>query len=168
MGLGAFKGGCVVGLGITADLTALWPDFVGRIQLYNSQSGFPLLIWTELRNWRWCTRLRWFTCDRLKTLFATLTHFHQRLACIVFEQGAPEARIGQVPTKTPIHCLWYHGWSPRRTCLRDRGIHGLFSLTCSWPSICHLHFDDHQVHFHADFHTSSACSLGWQLPFSVR
>ena len=31
-------------------------------------------------------------------------------------QGAPGAWIGQVPTKTPIQCLWYHGWSPWRTC----------------------------------------------------
>ena len=73
------------------------------------------------------------------------------------------------PSEIGLYCVWAGGtwskdsWSPWRTCLRGRGIHGLFSFTCSWSSISSLDFGDHHFHFHANFHTSSACSLGWQL-----
>ena len=54
---------------------------------------------------------------RCKTSFCLVDGFG--LYLLEFElylQGAPGAWIGQVPTKTPIQCLWYHGWSPWRTC----------------------------------------------------
>ena len=70
---------------------------------------------------------------------------------LVFEsflQGAPEAWIGQVPTKTPIQCLWYHGWSPWRTCqfflkweeAQPKNLHVVhlnFSLFCTVVAIWH-------------------------------
>ena len=74
----------------------------------------------RLRIWAKASRQRGVCVDHLhrcKTSFCLVDGF---VLCLLdFElclQGAPGAWIGQVPTKTPIQCLWYHGWSPWRTC----------------------------------------------------
>ena len=62
----------------------------------------------------------WTICTDVKLLSGTSVHFYfvlcSRFSAFIFMQGAPGAWIGQVPTKTPIQCLWYHGWSPWCTC----------------------------------------------------
>ena len=92
--------------------------FIGRWVLGSGGRWASLVVaegWLFIKASATCFYLFRFA-SRLCFLPRTCVYVCVNLCFKEEEQGSTWS-IGQVPPKTPIHCLWYHGWSPWRTCL---------------------------------------------------
>ena len=103
-------------------------------RLYTCRVSFCLLLYRRVR----------FTCRTRQKNKKTERHSTtMEFACKLEEcQNASQWKLS-------YYCGLDVSFSSNRCC----------GLSCK--SI--LHFDDHQLYFHANFHSSSTCSLGWQL-----